>query len=330
MKIRIVLALCVMLLLCVIHSRAQQIPVGALPTTYNPGFAGEAGAMRIASYSSLDYSRIVKLDGKHWYSSRTAISVDNFLAKIHSGIAITAGYQTAGFFYTNQSGSLAISPKFSFKGKHTFAPFVDFSFVHYQFRYPYFPSNPYPTNYNKNSSGIRTGFLINSSRAYFGLSANIFDYVTATTPLIKERSRFLSEMSYHVQTGYTFQRTPEAKFSFTPQIVISYSRFNLEDQQSHVSRKYAAISLIDLSMMVRYKKLVTGFNCSGIVVGFQNSRLKFQLAGFYIKTPFEKHVGISDRTHFQTTWFARPPYSGSVSLRYIFNKKALKMPGFQN
>jgi hypothetical protein len=330
MKIRITSALCVTLLLCAIHSRAQQIPVGALPTTYNGGFAGEAGAMRIASYSSLDYNRIARSDGRHWGSAGTSISVDNFIAKIRSGIAITAGYNAAGSVYSNHSISMAISPKFSYKGKITFAPFADFSFDYDKIRFPDFPSSSYPTNYNANSYGIRTGFLINSAKAYLGLSANVLDYATATTPLIKDRLRFLSEMSYQVQTGYTFQRTPESKFSFTPQIVVSYAHFSFEDQQNHVTKKYTAISLIDFNMMFRYKKLITGFNCNGIVLGYQNSRFKLQIAGFHTKSYFTKFMKISEKTHFQTTWFVAAPWSGSVSLRYIFNKKTLKMPGFQN
>jgi hypothetical protein len=143
-------------------------------------------------------------------------------------------------------------------------------------------------------------------------------------------------MKYSFVVGYTFQRTPESKFSFTPQIVVSYERFNnvysMWNGQVGVIDKVRYITLVDLNLTFRYKKLITGINSNGLMVGYQNSKFKLQVTNFYSNNGGSgMWISLSDHTHIMTRQFhlARPTYFGSISLRYIFRKdESVKMPGF--
>src|SRR5688500_13959102 len=121
-------ALCLTAIVCSSEIYAQNFPLGALPAWYNGGFAGEAGELRVASYSFFEKGNISYASS--WYGSQilsggSYVSIDKFLKKIHSGIAFTAGYRGIKDYHMTRSASLTVSPKFSFKGKYTFAPFVD-------------------------------------------------------------------------------------------------------------------------------------------------------------------------------------------------------------
>jgi hypothetical protein len=283
----------------------RMIPAGALPTRYNGGFAGEAGVPRVASFSYFtDTDYMIFSDPplrSNWTSVGSLISVDHFLKKIRSGVAFTVGHERSDYFsYT--AASLAISPKFSFRGKYTFAPFVDLSFVRENFLWE---AGLTPAPYKRNDYILKTGFLINSEKAYVGISAEVFDFTTTTYS--DNKIRFLSEIKYVLQAGYTFQRKPDSKFSFTPQILFTYQRYNtglysgLEDWYDDTA--------LDINLSFRYKKFITGLNNTGIMFGFQNDRFKLQVSNFFANT-------------FRA-------YSGSIGLRYIIQENpSAKMSGF--
>lgn len=333
---RISLVLCVSFLLFANKLQAQDAPIGALPTRYNGGFAGEAGELRVASFSYLEYSwhnYTIPSWPDHTTNSGTFISVDHFLKKLGSGVAITAGQEGNGHTYRGTSTSLAISPKISLNGKYTIAPFADFSFS----RKNYIVSEEVqdtlnlPANCNLNDFRIKTGLLANSSKAYAGISAEILQNSNALI-INRTYNRFLSNMKYTLQAGYTFQRTPESKTSFTTQLAVSYGKFGGEDYPIQKIYKWENLNLLDLNLMFRYKKFISGINSTGFVLGCQSSKFKLQISNFYTKrVQFGERVTIYSYLEKKdvNTNSTTKTYTGSISLRYIFRKNpSVNTPGF--
>ena len=128
------LALCI----CALATSAQELPVGMmLPTYYNGGFAGEAGAPRVATFSHFYYHKYKSptFGSLYWRYRGSCVSVDHFIKGLRTGVAVTAGHiaedQNMITDYQKRSlsfGSITLSPKVSSKGKYTFAPFLDFYF----------------------------------------------------------------------------------------------------------------------------------------------------------------------------------------------------------
>jgi hypothetical protein len=327
---KVFIALCAIGLYCSTDLRAQDIPIGALPTYYNGGFAGEAGALRLASFSHVTRSYY---RGETWTSGGTEISADQFVKKLRSGVAFTAGY-TGGKMSSNFSTSSTIAPKFSFKGKYTFSPFlnVGISTLNVHDDQEMTNNSAYPSDFSIHTITASTGFLVNSGKWYFGASVNPFGYHLASYPLPGIDRSFFSKMKYSFQAGYTFQRIPESDFSFTPQIVVTYATSRIRDAQTNKMERYSGIFLVDLNLVVRYKRFITGVNNNGIMVGYQNSRFKLQFSNFYRSNPgFPTSTDMSKRLYFniRPVGVGTHGYSGSLSLRYVFLKKqSPKMPGF--
>ena len=268
---------------------SQTAPIGLVPTVYNSGFAGEAGVPRIAAVSFLNTS--YRIPGALTAYSNY-VSYDDFFKKIRSGISITVGQeawhseQQPVTRFKKNIATIGVSPKFSFKGKYTIAPFIDFS-VHNPDRenFTYY-SSMYRYNYQYTAILTRAGVLLNSARAYVGVTVSIsekkiFEELTNTPPF-----QISDNVSAIFQAGYTYQRFPDSDFSFTPQIAITY-------KHSPVLRGF---EFNDISLIGRYKKFIGGLNVPGIVLGYQNERLKFMVSQWLFSVG---HV-----------------YAGSVGIRY--------------
>jgi hypothetical protein len=334
---RMVIAWCVVALLFSKKAGAQQVPIGALPTKYNGGFAGEAGSLRIASFSYFNFGETGYYVGQNWPGRGSFISIDRFFKKIGSGVAVTIGQEGGGSQYThykNTSTGLAISPKFSFRGKYTFAPFADFSYEasNYKFEYPFLILRHDTISHWKNKNLItKTGFLINSSKAYIGVSAQV---LTVWTLGYRDTTitHFLSQMKYTLQAGYTFQRTPESKFSFTPQLLVYYDRYSYVNQTTLQRVHINTIEVLDINLMFRHQKIIWGINSTGLMLGYQTNRFKLQVTNSRTNIIGEsKRKQLSHDTYFQINSYANSPnlYSGNISMRYVFSKKpVLKSPGF--
>jgi hypothetical protein len=314
-----------------VELRAQQaVPIGALPTYFNGGFAGEAGVPRMANFSflsrDLSSGSVPNYDG-----AGSFISIDHFLKKIGSGVAFTAGDLKSSSLSKEAFVSVAISPKFSLQGKYTFAPFADFSYSRFHDTYsPGVTFSNFPLDVVKRDFKIKSGFLINTDRAYVGLSADLVNYSTDIYTN-RETWRIFSNIQYTVQTGYTFQRTPKSKFSFTPQLALSYYHYKNYNPLRGVTYKENVIDLMDLSLMLRYSKFVAGVNNNGIILGYHTDKFRLQVGNTYsgiIKG--DKTINISDHIHVNTQPYYTSPhkYTGSVSVRYVFRKEPAKMPGF--
>jgi len=261
-----------------IHAFAQDeiVPVGQLPTHYNAGFAGEAGRARVAVFSYMQFFQRQLGD----YSNH--FSYDNFFQKLHSGVSIQAGQFYSKwlpgnpvFEWQNSYAKVAVSPKLSFKGKYTFAPFVEVGIKNLGGVniYADIPSQP-DDKYRSTAVTVQSGFLFNTSKSYLGLSVT-----TYRSEFNKENyhpgSSYQNQFEIILQAGHTFQRRPDSKFSFTPQAVIKYhvwDVYSLPDRP-----RYYSIDFPDLSLLCRYKKVTGGLTTAGITVGYQNEDTRILL-----------------------------------------------------
>jgi len=292
-----------------VNSFGQIVPVGTFPTFYNGGFAGEAGAPRISSaFLLLNQGR-----PNNHTDFNSYLSVDHFFKKIRSGVALTYGNGVTTFPAFRNNLSLAVSPKFSVNGKFTLAPFVMIDY----------DKQRTPSAMGRQQEvQVKTGFLINSAKAYIGISARIVDKWKSSfynDPQYNDsRVYFFDHMQYDLQAGYTFQSTPKSKFSFTPQLLINWTSY-----YNVFSQRINAISLTDLNLTFRYNKFIYGVNTTGLMVGFQTDRIKLQLTGLYAsKGGYRTEKEISSHTVFRTDYLisSAKTYVGVLSFRYIIKK----------
>ena len=277
-------------ILWTLNSYCQNIPMGTLPMLYNGGFAGESqhgrlnGGIGISSYpyriSSTTSSQSTD------YASCYFASYDQFITKLSLGVGLTFShdynrysYNSELYFKKREYILLSVSPKLSFKGKYTLAPFLDVAYINTRGDV----GNAYRFIPMDDSWSVRTGFLFNSKKFYAGFSYYIFntDHRTAMYPYYATVG--VEGSSYVIQAGYTFQRRPESNFSFTPQV--AYLHFN-------------GASGIDLNFMFRYKKFIWSINNNGLGLGMQHKNFRFMVSQSYI-------------------FFSKQAWSGSLSLRYV-------------
>lgn len=116
-----------------------------------------------------------------------------------------------------------------------------------------------------------------------------------------------------LQAGYTFQRSTESKFSFTPQIMVraigdrynhyTNSDYFFEEFEYTFDRPYSLLLRYNLNF--RYSKFIGGLNNAGVHVGFQNDRLRVMVTNRGLLNFFQP--GSS--------------YNGNLSFRYVFKEK---------
>jgi hypothetical protein len=208
-------------------------PLGTLPMQFNGGFAGEAKDHRFVGGFGFSGNR------KIYSTTDYFASYDKFITKLRTGIGVTYNrYETAsrstfqGPISSNlQNLTIAISPKFSFKGKYTLAPFIDYTYTSYTFRDS--------SNYSWNNNTWRAGLLLNTSKFFIGATAH---------PSFNADRNYLN---VSLQAGYTFQKLPTSHFSFTPQAAVMYNNIT-----------YNLIAYWNL--MARYKKFIWSFNGTNI------------------------------------------------------------------
>jgi hypothetical protein len=320
--------------LCWMNVVAQHVPSGTIPSYYNGGFAGESGATRISGFGYVDYSK--RVDG---YNYGSILSGDVFLKAIRSGVSITLGQRETSrqFESSTEFAGIGISPKFSFQGKYTLAPFVDikYSATRVDNFYRFFLSH-----YDNGGSGepcmclnptfefefaiLRGGFLFNSSKGYLGVSFDLVrhlfenDFDDGYDVDLNLNEQVFSAL---LQAGYSFQSSPKSKFSFTPQLALRYNTNEL-DPGSDEPFQREGFFVSDISLMLRYKRLIAGLNTSAsslslfdlfaspsLAVGFQNTNWKIQLNQNFGRFSY---LGVNS---------ARVNYIASLGVRYTFDPK---------
>jgi hypothetical protein len=295
--------------LLTLKSYSQNIPLGTLPMLYNGGFAGEGNAHRYNTGVSFYKKPFSPQDRYFSYF----YSMDLFIPKLSTGIGLTQIYRQASynndiFGVTKDNidvSMISLSPKISLKGKYTIAPFINFIFFNDRLK----QDASRPTYISLPSIHFRVteriGFLFNSRKFYFGISANSLNNAPAYANEIHSPWRYISGsyLGYMVHTypygyrdrglfncllfqgGYTFQKRPESKFSFTPQVAVQYM-------------KYEDIG-VDFNLMFRYSKFLWSLNNNGIGLGFQsklkNGDIRVLLSQSYLFDKNEKMLSLTLR-----------------------------------
>lgn len=290
---------------------SQFAPIGSIPTIYNPGFAGEAGVPRIATNSILAAHSNTRST-----TYMNCISYDNFFKKIRSGVSITAGQRAEYSKDESQAitprfekyiATIGISPKFSFRGKYTIAPFVDFSLTSVDKLLNYFTYDSPVREYNFQHKAFlsRTGFLINSAKAYVGLTVTVLESKFDEKKPVDDpvRSSLEQNVDAIFQAGYTFQRSPDSDHSFTPQIAIRWDK--------NARRR---IGLHDVSLIWRYKKFIYGMSVPGIAMGYQNDRIRFLVSQWFF-TPHNILVGVGVRYKLKSNNTSTIPFSRATPIQ---------------
>jgi hypothetical protein len=271
-------------------------PLGALPMQYNGGFAGEADSPRLSSNVGFTSARWTYGKGYH-----LATSYDQFIPALRSGIGVSAHYQrTDNAYYTaNWYGfTAAVAPKISLGGKWTLSPSLDLS---YQAGQSIVRDGLRGVNVETEGWRSRAGLLFNTSKFYVGYSVAVIDHLSIRYANGVTKSGRPFRLTSYLQIGYTFQRSPESNFSFTPQLTLAigsnhYSSFTYDDR---IGINYFEAFHLNF----RYKQFIWGVNNTGVHVGWQSSRFRIMSSNTF---------GIGGRND--------GGYSGNVSLRYLFKE----------
>lgn len=245
-------------ILCSNFCYGQRAPLGSMPMEYNSSFAGEGKFPRINSNFSYAGERY------YYRDLRFQTSYDQFIPAIRSGIGITAGTGRASYRgdtrFFHSSFGIAIAPKLSLGGNITISPSLD---------YHYFKQE---SSGNHEITGFRTrgAILINTSKFYIGWSVDLYRKFNSNDSTFSLSYNFPKDIRSFIQMGYTFQRSPESKFSFTPQILF------IIDKSWPQKKYYIGPELIMLNF--RYNKFLWGASSAGPHVGWQTENMKVMLS----------------------------------------------------
>lgn len=260
------------------------VPLGVLPMQYNSSFAGEAGGIRL----NTAFAYNVMLDSETWKDQDFSYhaSFDKFIPALRTGIGISVhrgtvadeftlnapdGIEVEKLTFSSNRISLAVAPKFSIAGKLTISPSVDFSYGRGKTE-ANFPANMGPIDYahyykpgEHQWLESRLGLLLNTSKYYIGYTAYLMNRHYHNN---EETGLLSNEYISYLQAGYTFQRNPDSKFSFTPQFAY---RIGANQEMSFGEYIFNAGAI---NFSFRYDKYLAGFNNTGIHLGWQNEKVR--------------------------------------------------------
>ncbi len=248
--------------------------ITGLPMYYIPSFAGNLGRVRVASENFYKYSDYNK-------TFSTMVSVDGFVPKLSSGVGFFLGYDNysnkpgTGYDYHSNYSSMGFifAPKISIKGKYTLSPGLSLTgnnvhkYMGEHIAAVYDPKNfePHYVDFSakyvtQNKFTEKASLLFNTKKFYIGAAFNCS---------VKK----LSLWNIILQTGATFQRTDESKFSFSPNVVWSqlYSR---EIYYYTTKRTLHQYSPTNVNLNFRYQKVLFGLNYYSFMVGFQHKNFR--------------------------------------------------------
>ncbi len=288
-------------------SRAQDVPLGALPMQFNSSFAGEAESPRLNANTRFDgsgttFGRLLTISN----------SYDQFVPALRSGVGVSSYYskqdktfsfsgQTSSFEGYNYGFAVAVAPKFSLKGKYTISPSLDFSYSSFRSSYDnYWPTF---TNERQNASGFsiqsRVAILFNTQKWYAGYSVDLFQYGETHYSIPVTFPNAGRQFNSYWQFGYTFQRSSESKFSFTPQLL-----FRTGYDTPSYGNQFLYFRFTAFNLNFRYQKVIWGISNAGFHVGWQTKPLRIMLS-----------------SRFENGDFSGRSYIGNLSFRYVFKGK---------
>ncbi|EMR03095.1 hypothetical protein [Cesiribacter andamanensis] len=289
-------------------------PLGSMPTQYTGAFAGETGSPRLNLYTGYVWRHFPSRERINFYAF--ALSYDQFIPALRTGIGFSAhrragrieqlsdnqeGYYPSVLDLRDQYYALDIAPKFSIKGKYTLSPFITLNYLKGSNKQNWL-------DYQLEGFGSRLGILWNTPKYYIGYSFNGIDGYQAPDGR-KPQKHFTS----YLQAGYTFQKSSDANFSVTPQLVLlitsPYHKYGVGVYAKNKLDQYVEA----FNLNFRYKQFIWGVNNAGIHLGFQSERLRLMLtndSGYFGDGAGGRKgiLGGQGATY----------YEGNLSLRYVF------------
>lgn len=281
---------CLLLSLTSFAANAQpqqevNLPLGALPMQYNGSFAGEAGSPRISSNSGFSSVRSTR-EGYYSGGFHQHVSFDHFVPALSTGFGVGVhGTQDIRYPYSTWGFYAAVAPKVSLNGKWTLSPSVDLAYD--------------GEKYEAGQWRSRVGLLVNTSKFYLGYSVAVFDETAVYAGVGQRFSWQLTKYSSCLQLGYTFQKSPESDFSFTPQLAF-YIGNRWSDPDGEYGRSWGDFFRA-FHLNFRYRRFLWGVNNTGIHAGWQTHRLRVTASN---------GIGLAGRGGLG--------YNGNLSLRYVF------------
>lgn len=278
---------------------SQYLPVGLMPMEYNSSFAGSAGNPRVCT--STFFSHLINEYADYTRYGFHA-SYDQFVPKLRSGVGIKiSGINTSYISGANDRAlnfSALIAPKLSIKGKYTISPSLELGYNNDFWRSS---NSSYKRNYN-GFTGM-AGILFNASNYYLGYMARVFQNES-------NRSDYWSSNLYSAfQFGYSFQKSKDSKFSFTPQLV-----FPLIAGKNSIEWYWPAYNL-----SFRFNHFIVGvinqYNIPypvGFQLGWQKNGWRILLSNHFKGASYTNSNNKAD-------------YTVNFSLRYIFNQDKKSM-----
>jgi hypothetical protein len=313
------------------YSLAQSTWIGNMPLQFNPSFAGSSGDHRI---SALFPYRILalKTEDSITYNSRvvgTSVSYDNFLHQISSGIGFSLSYtihdalrldgiseklkSREDFQSSDLNAAITVSPKLSIKGKFTLAPSIQLLYKYTQRNNYYIerdisviqPIIPVTKSelreLERSLFSLTAGMLFNTKKLYLGYSV-FFKPIGRPILYTLYDVAFKPRSIHFIQAGYRFQKSPDSKFSVTPQLVITIS--------PEGNLKLSSLDLYYMNVSFRYKNFIWGISNTSLMAGYQNEKIRIA----YIQELFGIDSPINNTAAHRTA-------KGELSFRIIFPKK---------
>jgi hypothetical protein len=156
----------------------------------------------------------------------------------------------------------------------------------------------------------RAGILFNTNKLYLGYTVNVLRRIISNGQFNPTNAKGMGWFESYLQAGYTFQKNSDAKFSFTPQLVISIEKYPYSSQIN--------VGLQAYNVNFRYKQFIWGVNNRGLHLGWQTDQLRVMVTnsiGDGINSVKYNSIGFgTDRVR----------YSGTISFRYILGSKNQK------
>ena len=273
------------------YAFAQMQWVNAIPTAYNPSFAGSSGNLRVSTINSISP---YKYTNSWQIGTHNSILVDHFIGKIHTGIAMGASYTNYNYdpyHIKTISGNLAIAPKFSRKEKFTISPSVEFGIHSYKVNNQYYDNlsqswrqdTTFDKDHHYTMGSLRVGLMFNTKKFFLGGTFNNFLSISDNPEF------FLGYMSFI--SGYTFKKNDESDLSLTPVIILM-----------------SPIYLANIYLSMKYKKFLAGADLyTSIMLGYESKKFRAMVIQRY---PFIKNSS--------SRFLEGPGYSMQLSLQYKF------------
>ena len=275
----------------------QYPPIGTLPMYYNPSFAWSVGNSRIISNFSIYSYNFKNYTGEKstGKSGGIDLSYDNYYPAIRSGVGVIFNesyhsliiYDSTIYKIWSSSIDLILAPKISIKGKYTISPSFG---IKYMSDYGWSDRRE---NFYRDGFAIKSGILFNTSHYYIGYA---IEYYLNHFYYWNKFGNF--DLTTLFQFGYTFQKSIDSKFSFTPQLALPILFSPGMD-----------VYWPSYMLSFRYKNYILGATSqfeytypTGFQIGWQNKGWRILFSNDF-----------AERNDFVKS------YDANLTLRYIFN-----------